>query len=577
MKKIYYRLLILMVPVLFFSSCDLEEKPMSTLTPGGFYQTKKGIESLITGIYERARGIENPASSLRRINVYGTDTEQGGEGLAGAMNWYNESTTDGDVTAVWNDLYSLINDCNYAVKYVPIAEDLSDAERIGLEAQARFFRALAYFHLTIHFGDVHFSLEASEGAATESNRTPIATIWDEGIYPDLRFAVANLPTTVAQYGRLTQWAGKFLLGYALLTDYRGTTAQWNEAAGLYKDIIDNGGFSLMSPFDVYDQEKDASNTETIFSFRFMLQSAYGGLNAAYNQSHMFYLGAYHQYSSLLTRYDGIQAYGKAWCRLRISTWLIDQYDETIDSRYEAYFRDTWMCNFMDKDSLPRTYTLNGVEQTVYLKAKFGDTAMHTPKHAWTKEQIDSHPKIYVLNPDNSPVIVPSNEKDNLYFQANMSIYNSMKKFDDTKKSGGDNDSNGSRDHVLFRLADAYLLASEANLRAGNKGEALKYFNVIRRNAAYPGKERDMEITEAELDIDMILDERGRELCGESYRWTDLKRLGKLPERAMMNAWVKEKGLGEVKGATWNDKYLLRPIPQTHIDLTTSDYPQNPGW
>jgi hypothetical protein len=42
----------------------------------------------------------------------------------------------------------------------------------------------------------------------------------------------------------------------------------------------------------------------------------------------------------------------------------------------------------------------------------------------------------------------------------------------------------------------------------------------------------MEISEAELDIDMILDERGRELCGEWYRWTDLKRLGKLPERAM---------------------------------------------
>jgi hypothetical protein len=125
--------------------------------------------------------------------------------------------------------------------------------------------------------------------------------------------------------------------------------------------------------------------------------------------------------------------------------------------------------------------------------------------------------------------------------------------------------------VLIRLANAYLLASEAYLRAGNKAEALKYFNAIRRNAAFPGKETAMEISEAELDIDMILDERGRELCGEWYRWTDLKRLGKLPERAMLNSYVIS------RGTKWDNKFLLRPIPQTHIDRCTNEYPQNPGY
>jgi tellurite resistance-related uncharacterized protein len=110
-----------------------------------------------------------------------------------------------------------------------------------------YFRANAYYHLTMHFGDVHFTLEASEGAATEANHTPVATIWDECIYPDLRFAVANLPATPDAYGRLSSWAGKFMLGFALLSDSRGTAAHWNEAAGLYRDIIDNGGFALISP------------------------------------------------------------------------------------------------------------------------------------------------------------------------------------------------------------------------------------------------------------------------------------------------------------------------------------------
>jgi len=561
---------------MFFSSCALEENPMSVLTPGGFYEPERGVETLLHGIYDKARSITNQTNNLRRLNIFGTDTEFAGEGYDGdGLGWYYINAENGTAASVWNDMYSLINACNYATKYAPLVEDALESEKLAIEAQARFFRAFAYYHLSMQFGDVHFSLEASEGANTESNRTPIATIWDEGIYPDLRFAAANLPATwdASQFGRLTSWAGKFLLGYALLSDSRGTVTQWNEAAGLFKDIIDNGGFNLMSPFDVYDQEKDASNTEAIFAFRYLTQAQYGGSNAV-NQSHMYYLGAFHQYGGVLTRYDG-QVYGKAWCRYRIATWLIDSYDETIDSRYEAYYRDTWKCNFLDIDSVEKTYILNGETKSVWLKAKFGDTALHTPKHAWTKEQIDSHPKIYLLNPDNSPTITPSVPGDNLYLYANRSNYCSMKKFDDNKKQGGENDSNGTRPVVLFRLANAYLLASEANLRAGNKGEALKYFNAIRRNAAYPGNESAMEYSD--LDIDDILDERGRELCGEGYRWTDLKRLGVLPERAAMNFHVKQWGFNNVKGSSWDNKYMLRPIPQSHIDRCTSDYPQNPGW
>jgi hypothetical protein len=591
MKKIFNRLLlILLVSTAFFSSCDLEEKPMSVLTPVGFYETQKGIETLLSGIYNTVCGLENPSNNLHRLNIFGSDTEFAGEGADGdGLGWYYLNAENGTMTSVWNDFYALVNYCNYAVKYAPLVEDVSEAEKKNIEAQARFFRAYAYFHLTMQFGDVHFSLEASEGAATESNRTPVATIWDEGIYPDLRFAAANL-TSKIELGHLNVWAGKFMLGYALLTDSRGTTAHWNEAAGLYKDIIDNGGFQLMGPANVFDQANDDANKEFIFAFRYVKPSEYSG-GYTPNQSHMYYLGAYHQYGGILTRYDGMQFYGKAWCRYRIATWLIDTYDETIDSRYEAFFRDTWLCNFRDAvltetvngveikrvDTVKKLFTLNGEPDSVYIRANFGDTVLHTPKRAWTKAQIDAHPKIYVLNPDNSPAIIPSHPDDNLYLYANRSVYNSMKKFDDRKKSGGDNDSNGSRPDVIFRLADAYLLASEANLRAGNSGEALKYFNAIRRNAAYPGKESAMEITTAELDIDMLLDERGRELCGEGYRWTDLKRLGKLPERAAMNYHVQTKGFNNVPGSAWNDKYLLRPIPQAHIDRTTNDYPQNPGW
>jgi hypothetical protein len=549
------------ISLLFISGCDLEEHPMSVLSPGGYYKTEKGIESLINGIYKAACNMDLITSSLHRMNALGTDTEEAGEGNQGnALNWYGHSPTEGDLNSVWNACYELINFCNYATKYIPIAEGMTDDERKVREAEARYFRAHAYYHLVMNFGDVHFTLEASEGAATEANRTPIATIFEESIYPDLRFAAANLPDKV-QNGRLSLWAGKFMLGFALLSDPNATTAQWNEAAALYKDIIDNGGFALMSPYDVLHEEYEGKNTEAIFSYNF-LQYNVAENKGSGNQALFYYTPTYEQVGAGMVR--SIE-YGRPYVRFRISEWLLDKIDETKDCRFDAYFRSGWRCNLAA--GFDRKYKLNGEEHTVHIN--FGDTTLITPKRGWTKEQIDARPDIIVYNPQNVPAIVPSVEGDDLYRVCFNKMYPHLKKYEDTKRAAVND--GGGRDIVLIRLANAYLLASEAYLRAGNKAEALKYFNIIRRRAALPGKEDDMEITEAELDIDMILDERGRELCGEWYRWTDLKRLGKLSERAMLNTYVIR------NGTKWDDKFLLRPIPQTHIDRCTNEYPQNPGY
>lgn len=50
-----------------------------------------------------------------------------------------------------------------------------------------------------------------------------------------------------------------------------------------------------------------------------------------------------------------------------------------------------------------------------------------------------------------------------------------------------------------------------------------------RKRAIPGKENEMQISENELTIDFLLEERARELCGEQIRWFDLKRTNKLIE------------------------------------------------
>ena len=74
-----------------------------------------------------------------------------------------------------------------------------------------------------------------------------------------------------------------------------------------------------------------------------------------------------------------------------------------------------------------------------------------------------------------------------------------------------------------------------------------------------------------VTIDMILDERAREFMGEGLRWYDLKRTGKLIERAKaMNPWVGDLNFIQ-------EYHLLRPIPLKEIDLSSNGITQNPGY
>ena len=127
----------------------------------------------------------------------------------------------------------------------------------------------------------------------------------------------------------------------------------------------------------------------------------------------------------------------------------------------------------------------------------------------------------------------------------------VRKFSDTKIQWGEG---GSREDVIFRLGDTYLLCAEAYLGAGNKKLALERINSIRKRAAKDATAYEaMKLTD--LDINVIMDERARELMGEHDRWFDLKRTQTLLTRVpAYNPFV-------VKYDNLNKNHLVRPIPQ----------------
>jgi len=128
------------------------------------------------------------------------------------------------------------------------------------------------------------------------------------------------------------------------------------------------------------------------------------------------------------------------------------------------------------------------------------------------------------------------------------------------------------DFPLFRLADAYLMLAEAVLRGGagsSRDQALQYVNAL-RSRAFKGASGN--ITDSELNLDFILDERARELLWECTRRTDLVRFGRFSQSTYLWPW---KG-GVAEGRSTDSKYNVYPLPASDLGANPK-LKQNPGY
>jgi hypothetical protein len=133
------------------------------------------------------------------------------------------------------------------------------------------------------------------------------------------------------------------------------------------------------------------------------------------------------------------------------------------------------------------------------------------------------------------------------------------------------------DFPVFRLAEMYLIYAEAVLRGGTGGDAttaLEYMNKIRFRA-YGGSYGAGDVgklNSTDLTLQLVLDERARELYWEGHRRTDLVRYGLLTSSSYLWPW---KG-GVPSGTGVDAKYNLFPIPASNR-TANPNLTQNPGY
>ncbi|MCB0631315.1 MAG: RagB/SusD family nutrient uptake outer membrane protein [Lewinella sp.] len=577
-RKIYLTGLVLFA--LLSQSCDkyLQEDLISDVSSSSYYTTAAGFEDAVKATYWWMKPFFGPERGFT-MSVFGTDTyTNGADGSHKTLNRYDGALnpTQSFVTVAWRDFYQGINQANAVINRAE-GLDISESLKTSRIAEVRFLRALYYFMLTSHYGDVHLTLEETEGIEVEANRTSVAEIYNQAIIPDLEFAIANLPDKQSDFGRATKPAAQFLLGKALLRRSYRSFAESNDASRaeqLMSNVINDYDFALLDDFADLWVIGNEQHSEIIFTVQNSKSQVDEGIDPEGHRGHLYFLFEYDVRPGMTRDV----ANGRPWKRFRPTDFTLGLWDRNIDSRYDKTFKHAWISN--NAGNIP-TWTAEDasagyVDGSLVGQPKFtvGDTALFIPGPQLDEKYDDrtiasTRYTVYTYRND---YCTDCNTKERVFPSLNKWI-------DDTRPDRQKTE--GQRDYMLMRLGEAYLLRAEARLKLGNTDGAAADINVVRTRAAVkPGdhilnrdaavdRTAEMQITAADVNLDFILDERARELLGEGHRWMDLTRTNKLIERVKL--------YNLEAAANIQDYHVLRPIPQDQIDRTLGGYPQNPGY
>ena len=178
---------------------------------------------------------------------------------------YNRETTffTGINGGIYTDFYYAIYRSNVVIENFNIVEELAENDRIRLEAEARFIRAICHWGAVKIFAKPFGYTANNDHAgiplriAPNQNPLPRATVGEvyTQILLDLEYAAANLPQENGPYA--TQYAAEAYLSqvHFLMGDYA-------KAAQYSTNVISSGNFSLDDDLDRY--ETDIINPESIF-------------------------------------------------------------------------------------------------------------------------------------------------------------------------------------------------------------------------------------------------------------------------------------------------------------------------
>lgn len=264
--KIIFTSVILACTFGVIASCDesdLEKTDPNQLSPETFFQTSQQIASATNAVYAFLQDVGN----YGRYQFYINDNIGGENYAAGNLEADKAQYLNRDVDAAnggsnqyWDHNYKGIGRANFLISNEDkINPDLPATEVQGRLAEAKFLRALYYFHLVTVYGEVPLVLST----VTEPGGTPKSSVTDiyAAIVADLQFATVNLvPKGAQEVGRATTGAAWALLGRVLL--------QSGDAPGAKTALAKVTGYGLVDDYRDNFTDANEHNNESVFEVNY---------------------------------------------------------------------------------------------------------------------------------------------------------------------------------------------------------------------------------------------------------------------------------------------------------------------
>jgi len=580
-----------------FHSCSLEEVNPGEFTLDVLSTSIEGYETLVNQCYFGLERRLYATESWMQFSEADTDlwTQQGNEnGSNQQWFWfYNSASPNTTYTNdLWNAIYDGIGACNVVITTVDNPPYKTDEERNAKVAEAHFLRGVYYFNAVEQFGGVTLLTTPQTEIDYAPQRTDPMTIYKEVILPDLEFAAKWLPmgdhsTTT----RPTQKAAMGMLAKAYLQTYAyGSTEYLQKALDTAKALItdcENGGgtyntFMYSDYDDVFREANNFQNKEALWKHRWYAGSdGHGSSNGNWklNRNDEYFLcniykfGANEDNQDMRLTWEG-DVVGQFMPTQHLLSLFV-QNNGTLDPRFHESFTTEWDANAAyswdessvtnyDKDpTLKGTAFAIGDKSIKFIMPQDADYATELAGRRTSKYLLVDYDAVYSDADKN--VRMKYNGKENLfrYFYPSLNKHNSSNYYVvnvSNKRNGNLNA------FFIMRMPEVYLIAAEADIYVNGGANAMGYINTVRTRAGA------LPLT-GSATIRTVLDERGRELCGEGCRYYDLKRTGMFND----NNYLKDTHPDLAKH--FKKEFTLRPISTTFTATLEGggSYYQNPGY
>ncbi|WP_228384129.1 RagB/SusD family nutrient uptake outer membrane protein [Sphingobacteruim zhuxiongii] len=531
------------------ASCSLDRFPETTFSDQEFWNTESDLRFAANRLYQQLDGFELDNRGDDNVNQTVNLTSNGA--------WSIPSTS-----ANWSDPYKMIFTANNILikgEKASLSEDIKNR----YFAEAKFFRAYAYFQLIQRYGDVPFLTKTLDFNSPELNmpRTPKAEIAKQ-LYEDLDYAKDWLPTMksipAADYGRVSKSTAQALKGRIGL--FLGTYAKYHggsDAQTHLQQAVDGSsyvmqqGHQLLADYSkLFNQEGEGpSNSENIFVKIYGVDAS--NVILAHNYSRDLENGRVAMTRNFIRQYlyaDGLPAYNERnELKAKRSSFYVAEgaeasYNEVLDNRD------------------PR------LGLTVF---RAGEQAY---KGTWTPTTT----------------------------LGSRTAYATKKGFNipDWQTSGS-----GTTDKILIRYAEVLLNYAEAQFELNGSisdDDLNKSINLLRARVGMNVSLSNAFVTTNQLSmLEEIRRERNVELAFEGFRYPDIIRW-KLAEHALtqtllgakynatdwVGADIKNLNLNADQILIVEDKSTRRfdpskdylyPVPLNEISLSGGAVVQNPNW